>query len=234
MTTRPGGRLGASPRVLCLIPARAGSKRIPDKNLATIGDAPLLRIAVERAIQAFGAAYVSTDSANYAELAVSWGATVPTLRPSALSSDTATTESVVVHALDEWDVEADTVVVTQPTSPFTTPEELVALARALDAVPPPATALIATMLEATAAYALDVTDQTNARFLLPELRVRRTQELPPLAKPTGGGYAASVDRLRSGGALLEEPVAVVLTGARGALDIDDPEDLERARSLAVS
>ena len=108
-----------------IIPARGGSKGIPRKNLAPLCGKPLLAWAIEAALKSnVGTVYVSTEDEEIADAALSFGAGVIT-RPDALASDIATSESVIVHAIDALGLEPDsTVVMVQPTSPLVTPEEI--------------------------------------------------------------------------------------------------------------
>jgi CMP-N,N'-diacetyllegionaminic acid synthase len=94
--------------VIVLVPARGGSKRVLRKNVRLLGGKPLLAYTIEAARDAgFGeATAVSTDDAEIAGLAREWGVAVID-RPAELAGDTASTESVLLHALDsvarnEW------------------------------------------------------------------------------------------------------------------------------------
>ncbi|ANP46830.1 acylneuraminate cytidylyltransferase family protein [Candidatus Viadribacter manganicus] len=74
---------------VALIPARAGSKRIPDKNIGSLHGHPLIAYTICAARQAgvFDAVVVSTDSERYAAIAQHYGADVPGLRPITMSGD---------------------------------------------------------------------------------------------------------------------------------------------------
>lgn len=87
--------------ILALIPARSGSKSIPDKNVRPFAGKPLLVHSVEhaRAARSIGRVIVSTDSAAYAEIARAFGAETPFLRPAALAQDDSTDLVVFQHAL---------------------------------------------------------------------------------------------------------------------------------------
>ena len=92
----------SSPKILCLIPARAGSKGIPNKNVKPFCGKPLIAWSIE---QAFQAAYpmrviVTTDSEEFAAIARRHGAEVPFLRPAEISQDTSIDEEFIAHALD--------------------------------------------------------------------------------------------------------------------------------------
>src|SRR4029453_18800821 len=74
---------------VALIPARAGSKRVADKNIRVLGGHPLLAytVAAARSAGTFARVLVSTDSEAYAEIARHYGADVPFLRPAELAGD---------------------------------------------------------------------------------------------------------------------------------------------------
>jgi CMP-N-acetylneuraminic acid synthetase len=220
----------ADARVLCLVPARAGSIRIPDKNLQLLDGATLLARAVRTARQAFGRVLVSTDSARYGDHARAAGADVPGLRPPELAGPDTPMDAVIRHALSAWSYGgAEILVLVQPTSPFTTAADLWGVVRALDENHGAACALTAVAMPPTAGFVMALGDDGLARSLAPELCQCRTQDMPALAVPTGGAYAARVVRLAAGGPLVAEPVALVLVEAARALDIDEPADLARAR-----
>ena len=92
-------------KILCLIPARSGSKGLPDKNIKMMIDKPLMAWSIE---QAKNTEYykrgdmkivVSTDSKKYKDIGLKWGAQVPFLRPKELSKDNSTDLMFIKHAL---------------------------------------------------------------------------------------------------------------------------------------
>lgn len=78
-----------APKILALVPARSGSKRVLDKNIRLLGGHPLIAysIAAARDSGIFARVVVSTDSQAYAEIAADYGADVPFLRPAAIAGD---------------------------------------------------------------------------------------------------------------------------------------------------
>jgi CMP-N,N'-diacetyllegionaminic acid synthase len=217
--------------VACIVPARSGSTRIPDKNLAEINGETLLHHAISTARTAFGCVLVSTDSDHYASLARDAGAWVPALRPEALASNEATMDAVVHHAVTQWiPPTCDVVVVVQPTSPFTIPEDLHRVADALRKTPGAVSALTATRLPSHCAFALIETDAGLATPAIQQLYDKRSQDLPALWAPSGNAFATWADRMRAVESLISAPIAVVAVPAERALDIDEPSDLEMART----
>lgn len=109
---------------IAIIPARSGSKGLPDKNIKELHGKPMLAYTIEAAQQSncFEEIFVSTDSIKYAEIAKNYGASVPFFRSNDLASDVASTWDVVMEALN-WYKENRTkefskVCVLQPTSPL--------------------------------------------------------------------------------------------------------------------
>lgn len=174
---------------------------------------------------------VSTDSQHYADLASEYGAVVPGLRPPELSTDDASTDAAIAHVLQRWRPDATTVTVIQATTPFTTPATIRDAITRLSQEPRPATVVSAVPVSASTAFLL-AHDGTFATFAMPQFADRRTQDVPSLAVPDGGVYVAPAQRVRSGGSLVEEPLAWIAVDERFSIDIDDPSDLAVARNLA--
>ena len=90
---------------LCIIPARGGSKRIPRKNIKEFCGQAMIGYSIEAAItsQCFDKVIVSTDDQEIVEVAKSFGAEVPFIRPDELANDHAATTPVVKHAIEWFD-----------------------------------------------------------------------------------------------------------------------------------
>ena len=116
------------PEVLAIVPARAGSKGVPGKNVHLLAGHPLIAYAVVagKACPAITRVIVSTDSPELAKIGRLYGAETPFLRPAELASDTASDLAYVRHAL-EW-LESEEgwrpalVVQLRPTTPLRDPE----------------------------------------------------------------------------------------------------------------
>ena len=106
--------------ILALIPARGGSKGVPGKNIKEIYGKPLIAWTIESAKSSkrLDKILVSTDSEKIADVAKQYGAEV-LMRPAELATDTASTQDVMVHALQHFPME--TLVLLQPTSPYRSP-----------------------------------------------------------------------------------------------------------------
>lgn len=117
------------PSIIALIPARSGSKRIPDKNILSLGGHPLIAYTISAALQSdiFTSVIVSTDSKKYADIARYYGAEIPFLRPAefatALSPDIEWVEYTLKRLRDEGRV-SDCFSILRPTNPFRKPETI--------------------------------------------------------------------------------------------------------------
>jgi len=114
-------------KVLALIPARSGSKGVPNKNVRLLGEHPLIEWSIKgcKKSKLIDRIIVSTDSQEYADLSIQFGAEVPFLRPTEISGDSSTDFDFIIHALD-WLAdngdEPDYIVHIRPTTPFRVPE----------------------------------------------------------------------------------------------------------------
>ena len=112
--------------IVALIPARAGSKGLPGKNIRPLGGHSLLAWSIAACLKtkAIDRVIVSTDSEDYATLALSLGAEAPFLRPVEISGDRATDYEFVLHAMNwlkENSTEPTIIVHIRPTTPFRDP-----------------------------------------------------------------------------------------------------------------
>jgi len=112
--------------IIALIPARSGSKGVPDKNIRILGGRPLIAWSIKACQKSklISRVIVSTDSPEYADLASELGAEVPFLRPAEISDDRSPDYHFVLHALEWFSVyecEPDLIVHIRPTTPFRDP-----------------------------------------------------------------------------------------------------------------
>ena len=109
---------------LAIIPARAGSKGLPGKNIKELCGKPLIAWSIEAGFKSkyLDEVMVTTDSQEIADIAKSYGANIPFLRPDYLASDTATSFDAVKHTIEfyknELNKEFDYIVLLEPTSPL--------------------------------------------------------------------------------------------------------------------
>lgn len=112
-----------SPSIVALIPARAGSKRVSDKNIRPLVGHPMMAYTISAALESciFAAVIVSTDSERYADIARYYGAEVPFLRPPESAGDLSPDIDWVEYTLKSLRDEGriyDCFSILRPTSPF--------------------------------------------------------------------------------------------------------------------
>src|SRR4051812_7417199 len=123
-----------APRLLALILARGGSKRLPGKNIRPLAGKPPIAWSIEAAgaCKAIAEVVVSTDDEAIAAVARQYGARVPFLRPPALAADTSTSADAALHALqflrEEEGAAFDAVILLEPTSPLRASADLPGIA----------------------------------------------------------------------------------------------------------
>lgn len=116
-------------KILAIIPARGGSKRLPSKNIRRLAGKPLIQYTIEAALRCpfIDRVVVSTDDKKIASVAKRLGAEIPVLRPKKLATDAAPTLPVLQHMvryLGKQGYRPDVVVTLQPTSPLRTSSHL--------------------------------------------------------------------------------------------------------------
>ena len=113
-------------KIVSIIPARAGSKGLPDKNIKSLGGHPLLAWSIRASSKSMyiESTYISTDSNEYAEIGVKYGAIAPYIRPDNLASDSSTDYDFVSHFLNylkKNESLPDLLIHLRPTTPFRDP-----------------------------------------------------------------------------------------------------------------
>jgi CMP-N-acetylneuraminic acid synthetase len=227
-------------RLLAVIPARGGSKRLPRKNVLPLAGRPLICWSIDAALASgvFDDVLVSTDDEEIATVARAAGALVPWLRPAELASDTATSAAVLQHALAWYEGAhgaAEAVVLLQPTSPFrraASIREAVAAFRARDAGSAPSAVVSVGPAPQHPAWCFRLHgDQAMEPFLGWEALQCRSQDLQPAYALNGSIYVLPAALVRGGGALLQPGTrAFVMADPRESLDIDTADDWAQAQA----
>jgi N-acylneuraminate cytidylyltransferase len=213
-------------RVLCLIPARGGSKGIRRKNLREVGGIPLIVWSIRQALSEarIERVVVSTDDAEIAQVAAAAGAGI-VWRPAELATDTASSESALLHALDDLRAregyEPDLVVFLQATSPVRRPGQLSAAIAHMEQQA--ADSLFSGRLLQGFVWRLaDVVPQSVTY----DHRARpRRQEAQVHVEETGSFYLVRPEILRRDGNRLGGRVAYFEQDLFESLQIDEPADL---------
>ena len=230
--------------VLAIVPARAGSKGLPGKNLLAVAGRTLVARAVDAARGAAAVTRVvgSTDDPAIARALLDAGAEVPALRPAALSGDDVPDAPVFLHVLDLLAADGygpDIVVNVRPTAPLRTSADIDAAIDVLRSTP--AARSVKTVSPASEHPYKMWTLSPDERLLHPLLpewfeRFERNPDVPRQALPTVYRSSGAVDAVWAS-AIKETamfhpgPVAAYVIDAARDIDIDTSTDLERAEAL---
>lgn len=224
-------------KIIAIIPARGGSKRLPGKNVKLLGGHPLIAwtIKAAQAAQDVSHIIVSTDDKKTADIAELYGVSVPRLRPERLSTDTAATIDVVRYVLDEYEEkhgEVDGVLLLQPTSPFRTAESIqraIAMFSDNDA----RNSVVSVSPAAShPAWCFKIGKGIMQPFLDWSQLSKRSQDLEPAYTLNGAIYLISPSALREKKSFVfEGTLPLVMAEGLETLDIDTPEDWAEAEQL---
>jgi CMP-N,N'-diacetyllegionaminic acid synthase len=229
------------PSAVALIPARAGSERVPDKNIRPLAGHPLLAYAIAAARQAgvFDRIVCSTDSTKIADVAKRYGADVPFLRPTKFATSTSPDIEWITHALAQLDEHYDLFAIVRATNPFRGPEVLQrGLAQLL--ATPEADSIRAVELVKQHPGKMWVLEGKTMRPLLDQSHLETAwhagqyQALPQIYVQNSALEIAWTRVVSQTGTREGRVVAAYLTNGNEGFNIDDEEDWERARRLLDS
>jgi pseudaminic acid cytidylyltransferase len=218
-------------RILAVIPARGGSKRIPRKNVKPFLGHPIIKYTIDaaRAAGLFDEVMVSSDDPEILDLARSLGASVPFARSPATSGDMASTAAVILEVLDGYrqrGQEFDAVCCIYPTAPLVRVRRLIAAWALLNDTGADC-ALTVTRFSFPIWRALRI-DDGRLRFEWPENAVRRSQDLPPAYHDCGQFYFLSVPAFREHQCLIMPHTVPLMVPESETQDIDTDEDWKLA------
>ncbi|MCF6212471.1 MAG: acylneuraminate cytidylyltransferase family protein [Flavobacteriaceae bacterium] len=215
-------------RILAIIPARGGSKGIPDKNIIEVAGKPLITWTIEAALKSefISKTIVSSDSDIILEMSKKYG-TETIKRPANLASDSARSEPVMTHVLKQLkDENYDYVMLLQPTSPLRTSDDIDAAVKTL--VNTDATALISVYKPQHHPLKAFKTDDKGflKGLVSDEYPFTPRQKLPKTFYPNGAIYIVKTDVFLKTGKLFTAKTLPFEMSAEKSLDIDTKTDFE--------
>jgi len=225
-------------KVLGIIPARAGSKRVIGKNMRLLGGKPLTQYVIESATTSklLDSIVLSSDDSGVLELTTQFTHIIPLRRPDELAMDTSPAIDYVIHAL-EWmkknkEQTFDIVVIVQPTSPLTTSEDIDATIQLLlDDDRADSAVSVMRLNQVTHPYKLKtIQGQWLKPFLKEEKIILQADELPDIYTRNGSVYVARMSNIEKGVIAGEKCLAHIMPEER-SIDINEPIDLEFAEFL---
>ena len=227
-------------RILALIPAKEGSRRLPQKNILSLAGKSLLErtILTARKTGLFARIFVSTESERVAAIVREAGIDLPFMRPAELARDPAGVVEVALHALDEWERRGesfDTLVILLPTSPFRLAADVVG---ALDAYRRlEVDFLMSVARETHSPLSSLVLESERLLPLHPEwlnrTGARASAALPDLVRCNGAVTVVDVVRFRQERNYYAYPLGAYVMPAERSLDIDTELEFGFAEYLAA-
>ncbi|MBU1619171.1 MAG: acylneuraminate cytidylyltransferase family protein [Gammaproteobacteria bacterium] len=222
---------------LAIIPARAGSKRLPRKNILPLAGKPLICWTVESALAARGIdqLVVSTDDAEVVRAVAPYQSVVCLERPADLATDTANSMDVLFQVLDTLEhngQEYDRVIWLQATSPLRQAIDIEAALSLYDEKQAKAVVSVTTC-EHSPLWSNTLPDNGSmSQFIRPEVLGLRSQDLPEYYRLNGALYIADVQLLKQHRTFFQIPGCYAyIMSALNSVDIDQQLDFDFAQFL---
>lgn len=220
---------------VAIIPARGGSKRIPRKNIKNFCGKPMIAYSIEAAQECglFDKIIVSTDDDEIAQIARSFGAEVPFIRPPELSDDHTATIPVIAHAIQTLQANGDVIThacCIYATAPFIRPEDIQSAYHSL--------------ITHNKHYAFPVTTfafpiqrsvkrdlDGNIEMFYPEHFSTRSQDLEEAYHDVGQFYWGTGGAWLEGKPIFSDIATTIMLPRHLVQDIDTPDDWTRAEYM---
>lgn len=222
-------------RVIALIPARSGSKGVPDKNIRELGGLPLFMWSVNCAVQSDADIVVfNSDSEQYLDLC-DISEVVNVLRPSKLAADDVLTAPVVLHTLDVLKArDEDFIILLQPTCPFRTPADV---NRAIELLRENPNDAVISVADVGANHPLRMKRIVNGVLVnyvdTGHEDMRPRQALPDVFIRSGSIYACSVRNFRRQETFWGNRVLPIIDSGSTVINIDTQDDFHLASLYAA-
>lgn len=225
-------------KILAVIPARGGSKGIPNKNIADVGGSPLIKYTIDAAIKSTMLTHcvVSTDSDKISDVAKSLGALVPFIRPEHLSNDTALSLPVMQHAVEFMEskqgYQYDLVIMLQPTTPLRQTSDI---DNAIKLLFDTNADSVVSVVEVDGYHPLRMKRVVDGRLInyidQGHEDMRPRQELPPVYIRNGAIYATIRDVLMDKDSFTGSDIRSYIMPLERSINIDTQLDLQLAKSF---
>ena len=219
--------------MLIVIPARGGSKRIPNKNIYPICGKPLINYTLE-AIYNSGLdvpIYLSTDSDAIASVAKEFSWVNIIKRPPEISKDVSSTESTLLHVLstlDDLEDKHEWIMTLPPTSPFRTAETIRLFAKESLKNTKNVDSIISVTANLGDFWSLNSDGFLNRLF---PNAPRRQQERKPIYEENSAIYLTRISALKSTGSILGRNTRGISISALEGFDINNKEDIKLAEHM---
>ena len=225
----------SKPKIWSIIPARSGSKGLPNKNIKPFIGKPLIAWTIEASLNSkeVSGTFVSTDSIEIANVSKEYGASVPFLRPDDLANDHSSVLDAVKHFIvnSTFINNDDYILLLQPTSPLRTSHHIDLAVRELvnDYYEAGESLVSVTKAPEKTGWLLEQSDK-YINFCFPVDRSNpQRQKLKSLFLPNGSLYLAQVKNIQNG--FYTDKTRFFVMDNIDSIDIDTLEEFEEAERL---
>jgi len=220
-------------KIICLIPARGGSKGIKLKNIKIFAGEPLIGHTIKAAINSklIDNIYVSTDNEDIAEISLNYGVEV-IKRPKELARDETKTIEVVLDFINKINIDSEEniIILLQPTSPLRKTKDIddaikIYLENKCESV------ISVNKINHSPLWSFNLVEGYLKPFFKQEYLEQRRQELPILFAPNGAIYISSPKILRKYLSFFGSKIIPYIMPFENSIDIDSEEDFELAEII---
>jgi len=225
--------MNSKPTFFSIIPARGGSKRLPNKNILPLAGKPLICYTVEASLQTnrIDKTIVTTDSDQIIDIVKDYDIDI-IKRPDYLATDTATTNDVILHVLSTLQNQPDFIILLQPTSPLRNTRHIneaidLLLSKNADAV------ISVCEMDHSPLWANTLPkDLSMANFLRDEIKNRRSQDLPTYYRINGAIYICNTSHFMKERTLfLADKIFAYIMPRQVSIDVDNSYDFVVSAAL---
>ena len=221
-------------KILAIIPARGGSKRLPRKNILDLAGKPLIAWSIDAAknSQYIDRVILSSDDAEIIKVAEEFGCDVPFTRPKELAEDATRSIDVVTHALKSLEEIYDYVILLQPTSPLRTSQDVDSAIELC--FKKEATSVIGVCEMEHSPLWSNTLDESMSmdNFLDDKYNNSRSQDLPTYYRINGAFYMSKVESvLKEETFFVKENIYAFLMSQEHSVDIDTKLDFIIAEAV---
>lgn len=215
-------------KILYLIPARAGSKGLPGKNVKILGDKPLIAHTIDFALKNIkeeDELCISSNDAEVLDIAKSLRIDVPFVRPEELASDTANSYDVIMHAIKYYEDNNkcfDLVLLLQPTSPFRSQDDFDTLIQSYD----DEVEMVVSVKKAKENPYFTLFEENESGFLDKSKKgdFQRRQDCPDIFAFNGSMYLLKVSALKNRSINEFKKIKKIVMPEERSIDIDTMAD----------
>lgn len=227
-------------KILCVVPARGGSKGLPGKNIKMLIDKPLIAWSIE---QGLGSKYVnevivSTNSEEVAKIAKNYGARVPFLRPDFLAQDDSSTADVLVHMINELEKIGETfdyILLLEPTSPLREVNDIDKAFEQLLSIPQAKSIVGISKVESQhPSFTVSLQNENNFIQSKNNFKVLRRQEIEELYFYEGSLYISEIKSYREKKNFYHKDTLGYIMHKWKSLEIDDEVDFIMTEALLLA